>query len=212
MSVSELEAISRRLADGQCCDGAGGALRTPLLRLLAKGWPVSREQLAAALQVSHAEVDRALRQFPDAEFDDHGDIIALGLSLLPTPHQFCLNGHELYTWCALDTLMYPAVLQQRAQVTSRCPVSGDVVRLTVRPDGIEQFDPTGALVSIAMPDVAAMRCDTRAAFCDQVHFFSGADSAAGWQAANREAMLLSVDDAHGLGRLLARKHYRTGSS
>jgi alkylmercury lyase len=209
MTVAELEAISLRLADGLCCDDAAGALCTPLLRLLAGGRPVSREQLAAAVQITRAEVDRALCQFPDTEFDDQGDIIAAGLSQLPTPHQFHLNGHKLYTWCALDTLMYPVALQQRAQVASRCPVSGATVRLTVTPEGVEQLDPSGALVSIVVPDVAAMRCDTRGVFCEQVHFFAGAEAGASWRATHPEAVLLSVDDAHAVARLVAQKRYRT---
>jgi alkylmercury lyase len=156
-------------------------------------------------------VETTLRRVSNVELDDQGAIVAAGLSLLPTPHQFLVNGHTLYTWCALDTLMYPLVLQQTAEVSSRCPVSGRTVRLTVTPQGVEEFDPVGALVSAVVPDTAAACCDVRSAFCRHVHFFAGADTGAAWRAAHPEAVLLSVVEAHGVARRLAQTRYRVGS-
>jgi alkylmercury lyase len=213
MTQSELETISRRLAEGLCCEeDALAMLCTQLLRLLAEGRPVSSERLAAALDRSHEEVEAAIRQLPNVEFDERGAIIAAGLSLSPTPHQFLVNGHSLYTWCAIDTLMYPVVLQQTAQVASCCPVTGRAVRLTVTPERIVAIDPADALVSVVVLEQAAARCDVRGVFCRHVHFLAGPDAGAAWRAAHPGASLVSVEGAYALARLLARTRYRTGTS
>src|SRR5262249_45876982 len=142
------------------------------------GQPVSRERLATALGVARDVVDATLRRIPNVEFDHQGRIVASGLSLLPTPHHFQVNGQALYTWCALDTLMYPVVLGQSAQVASRCPVSGAWVQLTVKPERVEALDPVDTRVSVVVPDAAAACCDVRGAFCQHVHFFARAEAGA----------------------------------
>lgn len=47
---------------------------------------------------------------PDTECDSHGRILGRG-DLVPTPHRFELAGQTLYTWCALDTLIFPTILR-----------------------------------------------------------------------------------------------------
>jgi alkylmercury lyase len=212
MSTYAAEAIGQALTDSLCRDDdACAALCVQLLRLLAHGQPVSRERLAAALGVAREAVDATLPQIPNVEVDGRGDIVSAGLSLLPTPHRFQVNGHALYTWCALDTLLYPLVLQRTAQVSSPCPVSGITIRLTVTPERIAHLDPPGALVSIVVRDASAACCDVRGAFCDHVHFFAGAEAGATWRAAHPEAMLVSVEEAYDLAHLLAPTRYRTES-
>jgi alkylmercury lyase len=213
MAVSELETISQRLTEGLCCDDdAQATLCTQLLRLLAEGQPVSPAQLAATLQLSRAVVDQTLKQVPNVEFDDQGRIIAAGLSQVPTPHQFRANGHTLYTWCAIDTLMYPLVLQRTAQVASRCPVTGRMVRLTVTPDEVTDLDPADTLVTVVIPEAAAarcdVRCDVRGVFCQHVHFLHGPAAGAIWRAAHPGTTLLSVAESLGLVRRLAACRYR----
>jgi len=209
MTEIGLAATSKALVESLCCDDdAQAILCTQLLRLLAEGQPVSPAQLAMALQLARAVVDQTLARLPNVEFDEQGSIIAAGLSLVPTSHQFRINGRTLYTWCAIDTLMYPLVLQQTAQVASRCPVTGRTVRLTVTPKRIEEADPTDALVSIVVPTTADASCDVRGAFCRHVHFFAGADAGGVWRAAHPEVTLLSVGDTYAMARLLARTRYR----
>src|SRR6266542_5160636 len=104
-----------QLADELCCAGTlGWHLCTPLLRLLARGEPVSVERLAQAMGHTPAQVTRALQTLPSIEYDTLDNIVGAGLTLNPTPHQFAINGRTLYTWCALDTLFFPALLEQSA--------------------------------------------------------------------------------------------------
>jgi alkylmercury lyase len=213
MTAPTVNTIGQALADGLCRDDdACAALCVQLLRLLADGQPVSREHLATPLGVARDVLDATLRRIPNVAFDQRGRIVAAGLSLLPTPHHFEVNGHALYTWCALDTLMYPVVLGQSAHVASRCPISGAWVQLTVTPERVEDLDPVDTQVSVVVPDAAAACCDVRGAFCQHVHFFAGAEAGATWRATHPEAVLLSVEEAFAVARLLARTRYRTASS
>lgn len=61
-----------------------------------------------------------LADLPDLETDVQGHIVGSGLTLRPTPHRFTIDGRQLYTWCALDTLIFPAVLGQVATVEAPC--------------------------------------------------------------------------------------------
>jgi alkylmercury lyase len=65
-----------------------------------------------------------LADLPDLETDEQGRIVGSGLTLRPTPHRFALDGRQLYTWCALDTLIFPVVLGQGATVESPCHGAG----------------------------------------------------------------------------------------
>jgi alkylmercury lyase len=209
MTELALEATGNALVASLCRDdNAQAALCTQLLRFLSEGQPVSPARLAEALQLSPAEVEQTMRQLPNVEFDDQGRIVAAGLSLVPTPHQFRVNGHTLYTWCAIDTLMYPLVLQQTAQVASHCPVSGRVVRLTVTPDEVADLDPADTLVSVVVPEEDAARCDVRGVFCQHVHFLAGPAAGAAWRAAHPGTTLLSVTEGLGLAHRLAACRYR----
>lgn len=104
--------------------GLDPALLVPLLRLLAAGDPVDVATLAASSGRTVEQVTAQLARVPDTEYDDQGRIVGQGLSLRPTPHQFTVDGHELYTWCALDTLIFPTILDRAARVESTSPASG----------------------------------------------------------------------------------------
>ena len=100
------------------------------VRLLAMGAPVSTAQLADAAGVEVAELTSAPAA-KDIEYDDEGRIVGWGLTLIPTPHAFLVDGHQLYTWCAADTLLFPAIIGSRARVESRCPATNVVICLTM---------------------------------------------------------------------------------
>ncbi|WP_372341132.1 alkylmercury lyase MerB [Geomonas paludis] len=170
-----------------------------LLRALAKGRPVSRTTIANALNTSLSDVDTALASFADTVYDDIGDIVACGLSLMPTPHSFRVCGIGLYTWCALDALMYPVALAQVAQVESRCPATGTPVRMTVTPTGVIGPSPAGVTISMVAPPMQAGCCNVRNSFCSWVHFISSAEAAASWSARHPGTAILSLEEAWQLG-------------
>lgn len=75
-----------------------------------------------------------------------GELIAArGLSLTETPHALAVDGHQLYTFCAVDAVGIPAALQLDARVGSRCHQCGTPFTLTFT-DGVLTGAPPGAVI------------------------------------------------------------------
>lgn len=176
----------------------------PLMRLLVNGEPISRAHLATALGRPVEEVTGALRQFEDVVFDEEGRMVGAGLSLLPTPYRFEVQGRALFTWCALDTLIFPAWLEQTAQVSAACPVTGTAIRLTVTKDRVEQFDPASSVISLRVAEELATCCTIRDAFCAYSQFFASREAASAWHAQHPDGSVLSIQEAFALGQTLTR--------
>ncbi|MBZ0149206.1 MAG: organomercurial lyase MerB [Pseudorhodoplanes sp.] len=186
--------------------GAGSPRATPglyrvLLRLLACGEPITIAQLAAAAGQPVDDVRRIVSGWTDTEYDQQGRIVGWALTLNPTPHKLSIDGKQLYTWCALDTLFFPAVIGRPARVESPCATTGAPVRLTVDPAaGVTALDPATAVVSIVTPQQMS---SIRASFCDPGHFFVSRDAASQWQARHPGMEVLGVADAHRVSRPLS---------
>lgn len=186
--------------------GAGGDamgwLWPALLRELARGHPVTIEDLARVTGRNVAEVRDGLGGLSDTEYDETGAVLGHGITLRETPHRFTVDGQVLYTWCALDTLIFPTVLDRPAHVVSPTPGSGEPVTLSVDPAaGVTALDPVTAVVSVLVPDGGSS--SVRASFCNQVHFFATTAAAHGWLTEHPGGTVLSVADAFDLGRRLA---------
>ncbi|GAA3573916.1 organomercurial lyase MerB [Amycolatopsis ultiminotia] len=180
-------------------DSSTGWLWQPLLRLLARGEPVTIAEVAAATGRPGEDVAQAVDRLGDTEYDDLGRIVGYGITLRPTPHRFTVDGTPLYTWCALDTLIFPAILDRSAQVESPCHTTGDPIRLTVEPDRVTDVEPETAVVSIVTPNDLA---SVRASFCNHVHFFTDTAAAQPWLSEHPGGSVLPVADAYQLGREL----------
>jgi alkylmercury lyase len=203
-----IKATSETLADRLVASVSqvGSARTSPglyrvLLRLLVRGEPVTITQLAAAAGQPVEGVQRIIAGWRDTEYDPQGRIVGYGLTLRPTPHQFTADGKQMYTWCALDTLFFPAVIGRPARIESPCGATGLPVRLTVDPDvGVTTLDPTTAVVSIVTPEQVT---SVRATFCSPGRFFATRDAAHDWQAAHPGMDVLSVADAYQASRPLS---------
>jgi alkylmercury lyase len=204
MSLSETRMDSLALAIANSGAWEGMAYFLPLVRLLADGAPVSREQLATALKRPVAEVTEVLRQCEDIVFDEEGRIVSAGLSLLPTPYRFEVNERLLYTWCALDTLIFPAWTEATALVSSSCPATMQPIHLTVTPERLEHFDPGPLVLSVLVQDGGATCCNIREAFCAYSQFFASRQAASFWQASHPDGHVLSIEEAFTLAQTLAR--------
>jgi alkylmercury lyase len=201
MQPMAFDALARTIAEG--FNWRDAALCRALLRLIARGQPIAPAHLAATLRRSPEAVTATLQHLPDIEIDTEGNIVGWGLTLNPTPHQVHIDGQTLYTWCALDTLFFPAVLHQAMRVQSACPLTGVVVSLTAAPEGMADLVPETAVVSLMQPTPGdAGRCN-RANFCQQVHFFSSSEAATLWRQAHPQARIVSVPEAYQLGQVLA---------
>jgi alkylmercury lyase len=181
--------------------GLDAGLLIPLLRLLVNGDPVTPEQLADASGRTVDDVRRGLVAVPDTEYDDQGRIIGQGLTLRPTAHRFTVAGEELYTWCALDTLIFPALLERAARVESVSPAGGDTIRVSVDPaGGVTRVEPATAVVSLVNPDKIT---SIRSSFCNQVHYFASPEDAGSWLTEHPEAEIVPVADAYQLADALS---------
>lgn len=179
--------------------GLDPGLLVSLLRLLAHGDPVDIEQLAAETGRTIEEVRSGLAAVPDTEYDDTGRIIGQGLTLRPTRHRFTVDGQELYTWCALDTLMFPVLIDRTASIESSSPASGRPIRVTAEPSGVTSVEPPTAVVSLINPEDMS---SIRSSFCSQVHYFISAEDAQPWLVEHPGAEVLPVHDAFQLAAAL----------
>ncbi len=205
MHDTELELLARQLAEG--LRGDHDAFCRELVRLLACGYPVTREHLATVLQMTAEQVAEVLAGLADLEVDQSGNVVGWGLTFVPTPHRFQVHRHTFYTWCALDALTYPALLQLPAGVESSCPVSGALVKLLVTPTGVHDLAPASAIVSLVIPEQGSSCNGDRGSFCNQSLFFRSRRDALMWQASAPQASLLSVADAYQVGHLISRYRY-----
>jgi alkylmercury lyase len=180
-----------------------------VMRELAQGRPVPKErvdQIVADVGIAREDADRLLGEVTERNSD--GNIFGvLGLSLNDSPHRFYVNGTRMSTWCAADALFLPPVLDRTASVESVSPVSGEKVRLTVSPQGVEAVDPTGAVLSIVIVDPADANMGSVEAiwgtFCHHLFFFASREEAEHWAAGRDDIEILSVEEAYELVRQLS---------
>ena len=208
MQDTRLQAIAKAVCKRQERYQRNTLLFAQLVRLLVQGQPVAPELLARRLHRDLDEVRSILRAHPELEYDARGNLVGSGLTLVPTAHQFQVEQRTLFAWCAFDTLTYPVELHLSAQVTSRCPVTGSSIQLTVTPEQVLDLDPGAAQVSLVV-DVAPECCsNVRQDVCNYGHFFASREAALLWQAAHSQAVILSVEEAYQVGRLVEGSRFR----
>ncbi len=197
-----LETIAERLSEQLRCEQEDFC--RPIVQQVTRGKPVAPAALRASLQVSQDELEQRLAELPpDVEFDQAGNIVGLGATLVPTSHRFQMGGKLLYTWCAFDTVLFPPSLHVQAQVQSTCPVTGQSITFVATPEGtVLDLSPASGVMSLIVP---ANRGDcTRATFCQQSLLFQSEQAAATFLADHPDVLLLSVEEAASVGRLVAR--------
>ena len=187
-----------------------------LMRELAQGRPIPRERvdrIVADVGIAREDAYRFLGEVTERDADKN-ILGIMGLSLNDTPHRFYVNGTWMSTWCAEDALFLPTVLNQIATVESKSPVSGERVRLTVSPQGAEQVDPPGAVVSIVIVDPADADMGSVEAiwgiFCHHIFFFASREEAERWAAGRGYIEIVSVDEAFELMRQLSSRFLAYG--
>ena len=172
-----------------------------LYRHLAEGEPASPDRVAQHLDLSTNLVREVFDSWPAVYFDDEKNVVGFwGLALQETPHRFKVNGRQLYTWCAWDSLFIPELLGKTAEVESTCPISGDTISLTVGPTGVENCSPDGAVISFLSP-TTSFDMKIIAGFCHYVLFFNSEESGNKWIADHKDTFLLTLDEAHEIGRV-----------
>jgi alkylmercury lyase len=168
-------------------------------QLLAQSAPVSVGELAKAVELARDDVRTILDRWPEVFRNDEDRIIGFwGLCLAETRHHLEVDGRTLYTWCAWDTLFIPEILQKTARVESTSPVTGEKIRLTVTPNGIEQLDPPGTVMSFVLPKSDKVKENVIGHFCHYVYLFGSAQAGSTWVSENEGTFLVSMEDAFAL--------------
>lgn len=190
--------VTERLASSET--GMQPWLWLPLLKLLVKGDPVDIADLAAATGRPINEIRTALDAMSDTEYDSSGRIIGQGLTQRPTPHRFEVNGEQLYTWCALDTLIFPTLLGSAARIESAHKGTGTLVRVYIGPSGVTAVEPPTAVVSLVNPEDMS---SVRSSFCNEVHYFASSADGASWLENHPRGTVIPVAEAYRLASALA---------
>lgn len=172
-----------------------------LYHLLAEGLPVSRPQLATALNLSVDVIKETLTQWWGVYYDGEERITGYwGLALPQRAHRLLIDGKMLYAWCAWDTLFIPELLGRTVRVESNCPKTRCKIQLTVAPQGVINLDPPGAVMSLLTPEAARVRENVVANFCHYVHFFHSSEAGENWISEHPGTFLLSIEEAYALGK------------
>jgi alkylmercury lyase len=198
--TNNVSQVTDRLASAET--GMQPWLWLPLLKLLALGDPVDAADLAAATGRPIEDVRAALETMTDAEYDGSGRIVGMGLTQRPTRHRFEVDGEQLYTWCALDTLIFPTLLGASARIESSYDSASIPVRLRVGSSGVTGVEPATAVVSLINPDDIS---SVRTSFCNQVHFFASTEESEPWLKDHPEGTVIPVEEAYRLASDMAGK-------
>lgn len=177
-------------------------LARAILEQMAQGKPVEKAQLSAALHLPLEALEQRLVGLPDLEYDQQGCIVGWGVTLVPTRHRFRIQGQDLFTWCAFDTVLFPPQLRAEAQVHSTCPATGRTIAFVATPDGgIKNLSQDACVMSLFIP--TEQRNRGRAGFCEPSLFFWDEPAATSFLATHPEALLLSIEEAAYVGKRVA---------
>lgn len=201
MNQSSLDLLALQLAAHLDCI-QDAACRHIMRAIVETGQPLSLIHLAERSRMSQEKLATHLARISDTEFDEQGNIVGWGITLLPTRHQFRLKELPLFTWCAFDTVLFPSLLQVEAHVQSICEATDQPITFVATPEGIADLLPVTSVLSLILP---AERCEcVRSTFCEQSLFFQSEEAASPWMALHPDAVLLSVEEAAVLGHMVAK--------
>jgi alkylmercury lyase len=166
-------------------------------KLLLEGKPVWPERSAAYLNMSQEEVAALIE---GAELDKDGKVVGFGLSIVPTPHSYQINGHQFYVWCALDAIMFPLLHQSTVVIESTDPISGEKIKLASTPESVQDVSPQTTVVSW-VPGIYSPE-DIRSNFYDFTHFFASETTASEHATKHPGLAILPVKEAFRIGELM----------
>ena len=173
-------------------------LSVTLYRLLGRGAPVTRAQLALACGFTQERVEQLMAEFmpTTVALGESGAVIAFGgLSIVPTAHRFVTEDAELYTWCVFDALFLPEILGKTAILVTHCLTSGVELTVALAPGELRAPSSSASVMSIVTPDYKACCDDLRKAFCDRVNLFRDEQAFKTWSQDRRDVGHVPLQEA-----------------
>ncbi|MGH2581386.1 MAG: organomercurial lyase [Anaerolineales bacterium] len=175
------------------------------VKILSHGKPLVPQRLAAELQLGPEELKRIFRI---GEKDEDGNLVGFGLSLVPTPHRYQVGDRKMYAWCAADAIMFSIFLKSDALVESRDPISGEEIRLTATPAGVQRLDPSTAVIS--HPAEGDEFEHVRAQLCNVTHFFASTETAQKYVEKHPGLLIIPVEQGFKIwSRVYDREPYKS---
>lgn len=164
-------------------------------KFMQNSGPIAMRDFAELVARDKEEVLKLVQS--KGEINANGDLVALlGLSIVPTKHELVMAGRKFYTWCAADSLIFPAILDEDAVIHSKDPINDENIEIKISGDQLVEVTPEGAMISwIDEIDEDDIRCS----MCNRVHFFASHETAASWHENNQDARILPVVDYYTLG-------------
>jgi alkylmercury lyase len=176
-------------------------------RILQTDGPLTRAEVnglcADLLEPGQDTVERLAQTGFLLEHNDRGDVVSMALGPNPNRraplHAVQLSGRRVYAWCAEDTMLFPIVMEQRAEVISVCPVTRRIITLTVTPTGVEHLDPPTARMTLAPIHGRNLREE----FCDRVVFTADTAAAEAFIGGDPEPVHMPAAAGFGVAKALA---------
>jgi Alkylmercury lyase len=202
------EVVAALLRDAGTIDLHGNEARlfVQTVRRLTQGQPLTEkemEEIAAGLSMTLENANDVLKWL--AERNDDGDIVGLaGLSLNDWNHSLRVNGRDFTTWCALDTLYLPQIIQKDVEIRSADPISNKNIHIKLEMNG-KLVAPKNAVISIVVPKIALQGMESAeqiwSAFCSYSHYFESEENGRIWfQEKHIDPIFLSIDEGIELGQ------------
>lgn len=161
-----------------------------IFKELLKGKAVSKKVFSSIAELPPEKEQFLLENL--AEQDEKGDVIAFsGMSLTPTNHSITINDKKLYTWCAIDAILFTDWLNINSRIQSRDPVDNSFIELQLVGDHLQWTKPYPIFVSLVE---GLNTCDIRNSFCNHVSFFASEATAKKWLEQNPHGKIISIDD------------------
>jgi alkylmercury lyase len=176
-------------------------------REVAKGKPVTKQQvekIIAELSIPKDKAEAFLRQM--SERDDKDNIIGIfGLSQVKIwHHHLKVNGVELRTWCAWDTLFLAQTLKQTVEVESESPLEKKTVKVTISPNKVEKYVPATAVLSMVMLDPQKHDVSSLEKLwnnvCCKIFYCASREEAEKWEKGMQNMTVITIEDGFDLGR------------
>ena len=175
-----------------------------ILTSFRAGDPPTVDDLAAVAAELDLPLEQTLAKLAHEDLVHHdaarGEItVAYPFSRRPTAHTVrSHDGSEAFAMCAIDAVGIAPMFGESIAISSRDPLTGEQIQVTLAPEGDGRWLPDEAVVVCG----ASGSGESCTSCCPVLNFFASAASAEGWLAAHREVQgcVISMDEAIAAGR------------
>lgn len=171
--------------------------------------PVQSRRLAEILGQSVSEAEALAQRWGPPETRVEDGLISLDPERAKAaPRRQLRIGHRQFgvTGCAGDVFYYAPLVRPSLQLEETCPTTGTLIRLEFTSERVVRVEPAGTVLPMlnpqALEQIEGMSMEEiDANLCVLAPFFSSAEAAQGWLAANPGGRLFPVREAWDLSPL-----------